>query len=205
MPGTTAAIGGRYAKQATNTRERRPEHYRSGANRAPFPELGETSRMNDTNRLLRLAEVQEITGLGKTTIYRYVRLGELIPVPGARWCARCRVARLQAKRMDDVARAETGSFTAADRRLVADVAAALEAGTGAVVLAIANAANFSVPPGMDADAAHASMCEWLADARVVCKSRNNNRLHRAHLPAYHFQYVQWIPAEAMAVALSSAR
>ena len=70
MPETTAAIGGRYARQATNTREHRPEHYRSGANRAPFPELGETSRMNDTNRFLRLAEVQEITGLGKTTIRR---------------------------------------------------------------------------------------------------------------------------------------
>ena len=60
------------------------------------------------------------------------------------------------------------------------------------MLAIANAANFSVPPDMDADAAHASVCEWLADARLVCKSRNNNRLHRTRLPVYHFQYVQWI-------------
>ena len=49
------------------------------------------------------------------------------------------------------------------------------------MLAIANAANFSVPPNMDADAAHASVCEWLADARVVRNLLYVNGLHVRYL------------------------
>ena len=80
--------------------------------------------MNDTNRFLRLAEVQEITGLGKTTIRR-----EREP-----WCSPSPTRQ---------------TFPSRQTR--------------------------------DADAAHASVCEWLADARVVRNLLYVNGLHVRYL------------------------
>ena len=77
---------------------------RQGWRALPFPPLpcreSETildCRGNCMDRLLKIAEVQELTGLGRSTVYKKVAAGVLpAPVRLSRRCARWRASELQA-------------------------------------------------------------------------------------------------------------